>query len=186
VHPDVDAMNRVGMLVKAVVAQLVADEEEQEDATGHTNGQPDYVYCRVCTLPAERAQGHQEVVLNHAGAVCNPCAMSTARTQSGCTRVFPQILLQISRRGVRRRTKVYELGQPEPTYGNRLRSGVMDLNRTLFVLLLASSVGACTPQDSATIEGSATYRERIALPPDAQFEATLEDVSVADAPAEGL
>jgi len=62
----------------------------------------------------------------------------------------------------------------------------MDLNRTLFVLLLASSVGACTPQDSATIEGSATYRERIALPPDAQFEATLEDVSVADAPAEVL
>ncbi len=35
-----------------------------------------------------------------------------------------------------------------------------------------------------TITGTATYRERIALPPDAAFEATLEDVSRADAPAE--
>jgi uncharacterized lipoprotein YbaY len=34
------------------------------------------------------------------------------------------------------------------------------------------------------VTGTATYRERIALPPDAVFEATLEDVSKADAPAE--
>ena len=34
------------------------------------------------------------------------------------------------------------------------------------------------------IKGTATYRERIALPPDAVLEATLEDVSKADAPAE--
>ena len=33
------------------------------------------------------------------------------------------------------------------------------------------------------IEGTATYRERMALPPGAVFEATLEDVSRADAPA---
>jgi len=35
----------------------------------------------------------------------------------------------------------------------------------------------------AAIEGTATYRERIALPPGAEFEAVLQDVSRADAPA---
>jgi copper homeostasis protein (lipoprotein) len=34
------------------------------------------------------------------------------------------------------------------------------------------------------VKGTATYRERMALPPNAVFEATLEDVSKADAPAE--
>jgi putative lipoprotein len=34
------------------------------------------------------------------------------------------------------------------------------------------------------MKGTATYRERMALPPNAVFEATLEDVSKADAPAE--
>jgi uncharacterized lipoprotein YbaY/heat shock protein HslJ len=37
---------------------------------------------------------------------------------------------------------------------------------------------------SGHIKGTAAYRERMALPPDAKFEATLEDVSRADAPAE--
>jgi copper homeostasis protein (lipoprotein) len=36
----------------------------------------------------------------------------------------------------------------------------------------------------AQVKGTATYRERIALPAGAVFEATLEDVSKADAPAE--
>ena len=35
----------------------------------------------------------------------------------------------------------------------------------------------------AKVDGSASYRERMALPADAVFEATLEDVSRADAPA---
>ncbi|HTS58021.1 MAG TPA: META domain-containing protein [Terriglobales bacterium] len=35
-----------------------------------------------------------------------------------------------------------------------------------------------------SVKGTALYRERMALPPDAVFEATLEDVSKADAPAE--
>jgi uncharacterized lipoprotein YbaY/heat shock protein HslJ len=35
----------------------------------------------------------------------------------------------------------------------------------------------------ALVKGTATYRERMALPPDAVLEATLEDVSRADAPA---
>jgi len=34
-----------------------------------------------------------------------------------------------------------------------------------------------------TVEGTATYRERIALPPNAVFEAVVQDVSRADAPA---
>ena len=34
------------------------------------------------------------------------------------------------------------------------------------------------------VKGTATYRERMALPPNAVLEATLEDVSRADAPAE--
>lgn len=45
--------------------------------------------------------------------------------------------------------------------------------------------GGCTSTGTApgaSLTGSATYRERIALPPDAVFEATLEDVSRADAP----
>lgn len=46
-------------------------------------------------------------------------------------------------------------------------------------------VAATTAGDTASahVSGTATYRERIALPPDASFEATLEDVSQADAAA---
>ncbi len=39
---------------------------------------------------------------------------------------------------------------------------------------------------AGTLEGTAAYRERIALPPDAVFEAELQDVSRPDAPAEVL
>lgn len=39
---------------------------------------------------------------------------------------------------------------------------------------------------AATLRGEAFYRERIALPPDAVFEAVIQDVSRADAPAEVL
>ena len=45
----------------------------------------------------------------------------------------------------------------------------------LLVLLTALPV-------AGAVKGTATYRERIALTPDAVFEATLEDVSKADAP----
>ncbi len=51
---------------------------------------------------------------------------------------------------------------------------------TTMCLLLAT--GAIAQQDS-TITGSAIYRERMALPANAVFEATLEDVSRTDAPA---
>jgi copper homeostasis protein (lipoprotein) len=42
---------------------------------------------------------------------------------------------------------------------------------------------AASAQEANVVTGTATYRERIALPPDAVFEATLEDVSRMDAPA---
>lgn len=41
----------------------------------------------------------------------------------------------------------------------------------------------CSSAWAGTLEGTATYRERIALPPDALFEVELLDVSRADAPA---
>ncbi|RQW83097.1 MAG: hypothetical protein EHM62_02610, partial [Methylococcus sp.] len=50
------------------------------------------------------------------------------------------------------------------------------------ILLVLSGLSANAWSDDS-IEGAATYRERIALPPSAVFEATLEDISVADAPA---
>lgn len=54
--------------------------------------------------------------------------------------------------------------------------------------VVALAIAGCTesePQkaDSKTIAGTATYLERIALPPDAQLRVTLEDVSLADAPS---
>jgi uncharacterized lipoprotein YbaY/heat shock protein HslJ len=52
-----------------------------------------------------------------------------------------------------------------------------------FVFLLVC-LGVWHGQVAGQVMGTATYRERISLPPDAVFEATLEDVSKADAPAE--
>ncbi len=54
------------------------------------------------------------------------------------------------------------------------------------LIFVAASL-VVSPQGTAveaTLSGSATYRERMALPPDAVFEATLEDVSRADVAAE--
>lgn len=52
-------------------------------------------------------------------------------------------------------------------------------------LAFALSACATTPaeQDMVTVTGEATYRERIALPPDAVMTVRIEDVSHADAPA---
>ncbi len=49
-------------------------------------------------------------------------------------------------------------------------------------LLMAIGGGGAAAADKA-VTGTASYRERIALPPSAVFEATLADVSRADAPA---
>jgi uncharacterized lipoprotein YbaY/heat shock protein HslJ/uncharacterized lipoprotein NlpE involved in copper resistance len=65
----------------------------------------------------------------------------------------------------------------------------MRLGRHHGPLIMAAMLAASSPSlwpspapaASQKIIGSATYRERIALTPDAVFEATLEDVSLADA-----
>ena len=50
-------------------------------------------------------------------------------------------------------------------------------------MVFALAAPSAVAQQMKTIAGSATYRERIALPPNAVLEATLEDVSQADSPA---
>ena len=47
------------------------------------------------------------------------------------------------------------------------------------VLACTAGVGAL----AGTLQGTATYRERLMLPPDAAFEAQLRDISRVDAPA---
>ena len=64
---------------------------------------------------------------------------------------------------------------------------IPSFGRGLAVYVLAAFAWAvCTPVWAGTLQGSAAYRERIALPPDAVFEAVLQDISRADAPAEVL
>lgn len=67
-----------------------------------------------------------------------------------------------------------------------MRAGLVILIMSV-VAMLGCASAAADPQgpvpDSLTLTGSATYRERIALPPDALLTVTLEDVSLADAPA---
>ena len=62
--------------------------------------------------------------------------------------------------------------------------------RTIFLGLSALTLSACASTAPAertiAVTGSVTYRERIALPPTAQIEVTLADVSLADAPSRTL
>ncbi len=51
------------------------------------------------------------------------------------------------------------------------------------LLIWALAAGLAWGADTAHVTGTASYRERMALPPGAVFEAVLEDVSLADAPA---
>lgn len=55
---------------------------------------------------------------------------------------------------------------------------------TMRIVILASAFSSLAM--AGTVQGVAAYRERIALPPDAVFEAVLQDVSRADAPAQVL
>ncbi|HEX6828787.1 MAG TPA: YbaY family lipoprotein [Burkholderiales bacterium] len=67
-----------------------------------------------------------------------------------------------------------------------MRSGFFRCGSARFGRLAAASVlaaFAATGWAQALVTGTATYRERIALTPDAVLEVTLEDVSRADAPA---
>ncbi len=63
--------------------------------------------------------------------------------------------------------------------GNLLRCASLS---TAALILLASCATPAAPE-SATITGTATYHERMALPPGAQLQVSLEDVSRADAEA---
>ena len=59
------------------------------------------------------------------------------------------------------------------------------LSGLLGLFWITQALAAADPATTArgVVEGNASFRERIALPPKAQFEATLEDTSLADAPA---
>lgn len=56
--------------------------------------------------------------------------------------------------------------------------------RALLTLTAATTILFAVEPAFAQVKGTASYRERMALPPDAVFEATLEDLSKADARAE--
>jgi uncharacterized lipoprotein YbaY len=55
--------------------------------------------------------------------------------------------------------------------------------RCLSVLLTLALLAGVPAAAAEVVSGTASYRERIALPPGAVFEAVLEDVSLTDAPA---
>ena len=55
---------------------------------------------------------------------------------------------------------------------------------SLLLLLAVCSTTSAGP--TATVRGEATYRERFAVPPGAQLEVVLQDVSRADAPAQAI
>ena len=56
-----------------------------------------------------------------------------------------------------------------------------------FAMALSLAACASTPTErTVAVTGSITYRELIALPPTAQIEVKLDDVSLADAPANNM
>ncbi|MBV6415570.1 MAG: hypothetical protein CMLOHMNK_00082 [Steroidobacteraceae bacterium] len=64
------------------------------------------------------------------------------------------------------------------------RSALLPTTARAVALAALASLYACTTATpTASVSGTAFYRERIALPPDAVFEAQLEDAARADAPA---
>jgi uncharacterized lipoprotein YbaY/heat shock protein HslJ len=65
------------------------------------------------------------------------------------------------------------------------RAGSICLFFVAAAVFAVTLIGLPLPQQAA-ITGSATYRERLALPPTSVFEAVLEDVSRADAAAEEI
>lgn len=58
---------------------------------------------------------------------------------------------------------------------------------SVFAILTLAGCAALTPgSGTATVTGEAFYLERIAVPPNARLEVVLEDISLADAPAERI
>ena len=60
------------------------------------------------------------------------------------------------------------------------------MRRHTFLSAFPFALFTATTAMAQSIQGTATYRERMALPPPAVFEASLEDVSRADAPSETI
>lgn len=61
--------------------------------------------------------------------------------------------------------------------------------KRLTIIVLSALIGACgshQPSQTASIKGEAFYLQRIALPPSAVLTVSLQDVSLADAPAVAL
>lgn len=56
----------------------------------------------------------------------------------------------------------------------------------VITLAVSTLAGCASAPRTGTLEGTATYRERMLLPPDAVFEAVLQDISQADAQAVSL
>jgi putative lipoprotein len=57
------------------------------------------------------------------------------------------------------------------------------LNLIAIIPFLVSASPGCSPEQPS-VTGQVTYRQRIALPPDAVIKIQIQDVSLADAPAE--
>lgn len=64
--------------------------------------------------------------------------------------------------------------------------GARTAGATIGIVILTLASGGQAVADEATVRGTAMYRERMMLPPGAVLEVTLEDVSLADAPAKEL
>jgi len=66
------------------------------------------------------------------------------------------------------------------------RDLIMGISKRTLLASAALCVGLVNAGWAGTVEGSASYRERIAVPPDATLLVELQDVSLADAPATTL
>ena len=94
--------------------------------------------------------------------------------------------LTIGPLGVTRKACVEALMDQEQRFLNTIEQVVAwDIGNAMLSLRDANgkTIFRAAGLPGGKVTGSATYRERIALPPDAVFEAVLEDVSLADAPA---
>jgi len=72
-----------------------------------------------------------------------------------------------------------------PVHGHALRP-LRSLTTAITSAVSAIALAVAAPAHAGSLSGTAAYREHIALPPDAVFEAVLIDVAIADAPAREL
>jgi putative lipoprotein len=64
-----------------------------------------------------------------------------------------------------------------------MRTLTLSARSRILLAIAFAGIAGCASTAPPSIEGTATYRERMALPPGAEFEAVLQDVSRVDAPA---